>query len=247
MNTLTKRRFFIFSEDGHDIEGVDNAGIGISAKECHSVQSYQELLYKIAALNYYNPSLQLYYRGQNKDHYWTGPTGERVRSGLHPSILRELPFEHKERQDEVKKRISILDSAEALLKSTCSIPDVHRHRLVSWAIIQHYNVCATPLIDVTTSLQIALSFASSINADGFLFIFALPHQSGPISVSLDSMIQVVDLTRICPPEVTRPHFQSALFLADYPVALDANEFSKKDHRVSSNFACRLLTKFRVVS
>jgi len=118
--------------------------------------------------------------------------------------------------------------------------------LVRWAILQHYEVCETPLLDITSSLQIALSFAVSKESDDcFLYVLGFPNQTGPISVSLESMTQVVDLVKICPPEVSRPHFQSALLVADYPTAMYPSDLIQRAPRVEANFACRLLTKFHL--
>src|SRR5437667_8777920 len=86
------------------------------------------------------------------------------------------------------------------------------------ALLQHYQVVATPLLDVTHSLQTALSFALADNRDEvYLFALAVPQLTGPISVSIESMTQVVDLTQVCPPAALRPHFQSGLLISDYPV------------------------------
>ena len=123
---------------------------------------------------------------------------------------------------------------------------IHRHMLVRWAILQHYEVCDTPLLDVTDSLQVALSFAASgTETNGYLYVLGLPHQNGPISVSVESMTQVVDLSKLCPPEVSRPHFQSAFLFADYPTAVYSEDLIHRAPRVEANFSCRLLTKFKL--
>jgi hypothetical protein len=114
--------------------------------------------------------------------------------------------------------------------------------------LQHYEVCQTPLLDLTDSLEVALTFAvSNANDDAYLYVFGLPHQTGPISISIDSMTQVVDLSKLCPPEVSRPHFQSAFLAADYPTAVYPEDLVQKAPLVEANFSCRLLTKFRLES
>lgn len=108
------------------------------------------------------------------------------------------------------------------------------------------EVCATPLLDLTGSLHVALTFAiSETCTDGFLYVFGLPHLTGPITVSLESMTQLIDLSKICPPEVSRPHFQSAFLAADYPTAVYTGDLVKRAPRLEANFACRLLTKFHL--
>ncbi len=59
------------------------------------------------------------------------------------------------------------------------------------------------------------------------------------------MTQLVDLSKICPPEVSRPHFQSAFLVADYPTALYIDDLIKRAPKAEGNFACRLLTKFHL--
>ena len=248
MNPLQTKRIFIFRQGETEIEGVESAGLPIAAQGCHSVSSYQDLLKKIAALNFYNSSLHLYYRGQDHDYQVVRDKSKvPIRSNLYPKILRNLPSRKGERSARIAQRTDVLRKADSIVRSELSDGYIHRHRLVRWAILQHYEVCATPLLDVTSSLQIALSFAvPTSGTDGFLFVLGLPHQSGPISTSVESMTQIVDLAKICPPQVTRPHFQSAAFLADYPLGLDIDDLVQKAPRVDANFACRLLTKFRLI-
>lgn len=246
MDTLKSKRIFHFSHNEKDIVGSNSAGLPISVKQGHRVLSYEELLEKVSALNFYNPSLQLFFRGQKTDYFNYTKDRKPVRSSLYPSILRELPTIKSQRSNIIKNRLKVLEQADSLFKEKISIGYIHRHMLVRWAILQHYEVCQTPLLDITSSLQAALSFAvSEAQTDAFLYVFGLPHMTGPISVSLESMTQVVDLSKICPPEVSRPHFQSAFLAADYPTAMYTNDLIEKAPKVEANFACRLLTKFHL--
>lgn len=246
MKTLTTRKIFRFSHDQKAIVGESSAGLPVSARPGHDVRSYEELLEKVSALNFYNPSLQLFFRGQSKDYFNYTDDGKPVRSSLYPAILRALPVNKPQRSRAIEHRVKILERADSLFKGRVSVGYIHRHTLVRWAIIQHYEVCATPLLDLTGVLQVALTFAiDAKSADGFLYVFGLPHVTGPISVSLESMTQLVDLSKICPPEVSRPHFQSAFLAADYPTAVYTDDLVRQAPRVEANFACRLLTKFRL--
>lgn len=246
METLRERRIFCFLHNAKEIVGQSSAGLPISTKPGHVITSYEELLEKVSALNFYNPSLQFFFRGQAKDHFNNTQDGKAVRSSLYPSILRALPTNKTQRTQAIKNRVEILKRADALLIDKISNGYIHRHLLVRWAILQHYEVCATPLLDLTGSLQSALTFAiSKASNEAFLYVFGLPHQTGAISVSLESMTQVVDLSKICPPEVARPHFQSAFLAADYPTAIYPDDLVKRAPRVEANFACRLLTKFHL--
>ena len=248
MEPLKTKNIFRYTHKSSDIEGADVAGLPISTKPCHKIHSYEDLLEKISALNFFNSSLQIVFRGQDKDYYSKGNKGKSVRSNLYPSLLRRLPMESAKRKQRIKERVNTLEKAEKLLKKRIKIGYIHRHRLVRWAILQHYEVCATPLLDVTNSLQTAISFAlKNKTGEGFLYSIALPHQTGPLSISIESMTQLVDLSKLCPPEAARPHFQHGLLVGDYPTGLDTSDLVTRAPKVSANFSCRLLTKFHLTN
>ena len=122
-------------------------------------------------------------------------------------------------------------------------------RIVRWAILQHYEICPTPLLDVTLSLQIALSFATSPQHpdEGYLYVFAVPLLNGPISVSTESMTQVIDLAQIFPPNALRPHFQSGILLSDYPEYTGREQTHQGRGGIENDFGCRLLAKLHLVN
>lgn len=246
MEPLKPQRIFKYAHDYPEIEGDTAAGLPISKKPCHKISTYEELLEKVSSLNFYNPSLQIVFRGQNRDYYSKNDDGKPVRSNLYPSLLRSLPIAILKRQEQIRKRVDVLEKAESLLKERLKVGYIHKHRLVRWAILQHYEICQTPLLDVTNSLQTALSFALNNNRnEGYLYVLGLPYSTGPITVSVESMTQIVDLSKLCPPEAARPHFQHGLLIGDYPIGLDSEELVKHSPRVSANFSCRLLTKFHL--
>jgi FRG domain-containing protein len=246
MEPLKSQRIFHYPHNEKNIIGSNSGGLPLSTQRGHEINSYQELLEKISALNFYNRSQQIFFRGQIKDYFNNSKKGKPVRSNLYPSLLRNLPTSKIKRRERIKERLRILEKAECLLKDSFSIGYIHKHKLVRWAILQHYEVCETPLLDITSSLQSALSFAvPNGSSEGHLFVLAFPHQTGPISVSLESMTQIVDLSKLCPPEALRPHFQSGLLAADYPSAIDGEELARSAPKVGGNFACRLLTKFHL--
>jgi len=246
METLKSKQICLYTHDERGLVCNRAAGLPISSQPGHDVASYAELLEKIASLNFHNPSLKLFFRGQTKDHFNYNDDGKPVRSNLYPSILRSLPTKKSRRSSIIKIRFKVLEQADSLFKDKILEGYIHRHMFVRWAILQHYEVCDTPLLDVTDSLQVALSFAASgTGPNGYLYVLGLPHQNGSISVSVESMTQVVDLSKLCPPEVSRPHFQSAFLLADYPTAVYPEDMIQQAPRVKANFSCRLLTKFNL--
>lgn len=121
-------------------------------------------------------------------------------------------------------------------------------QIVRWAILQYYKVCPAPLFDVTKSLQTALSFATSPNRDnGFLYVFGFPQLTGVVSISIESMTQVVDLSQLCPPQALHPHFQTAFLAGDYPAINSREQSHGQNEMIGNNFSCRLLAKFRLTN
>jgi hypothetical protein len=246
MNPLALDVYMVFGDESGEVvnadaPGVTKPGLPLSARPGHEVSSYRELLKKIAALSYHNSRFRLLFRGQTRDH--VRPGGH---SSLYPSIFR--PSRSGDRRGELKARFAALRVAEELLKQGLSVRDVHRDQIVRWAILQHYEVVPTPLLDVTRSIQAALSFALAGESDeGYLFVLAFPHLTGPVSVSIESLTQVIDLSQVCPPAVLRPHFQEGLLVGDYPVVDNAESSHGGKGMIGNNFACRLLGKFRLTT
>lgn len=234
----------VFREEEPGIVASDSAGLPVAARNGHLVTSYVELLQKVAALNYHNSRLRLLFRGQSRDYKFNIHGDQGIHSCLYPSLLR--PTLGIKREEALDQSFAKLKKAEDLLKDAFFVEDIHRHQLIRWAILQHYEVCSTPLLDVTLSLQSALSFALQGEVDdGYLFVLAFPQLTGPVSVALESMTQVVDLCQVCPPEALRPHFQAGLLVGDYPLVTSRELSHDKRAMIGNNFACRLLTKFHL--
>jgi FRG domain-containing protein len=121
---------------------------------------------------------------------------------------------------------------------------LERQQILRWAILQHYEVCPTPLLDVTHSLRIAASFASDRATDeAFLFVLGVPNLSGAITASAEAGIQVVRLSSVCPPTALRPHIQEGYLLGEYPEMIG---YDQKQHyrHFEIDFGRRLVAKFR---
>ena len=121
-----------------------------------------------------------------------------------------------------------------------------RQRILRWAILQHYGVCRTPLLDVTHSLRIAASFATqnTKGSDAFVFVLGVPHLSGAVTASSEASLQIVRLSSACPPEAVRSHLQEGYLLGEYP---EIPDFAQNEHYKYSemDFGRRLIAKFRL--
>lgn len=218
-------------------------GFPLSAKGGHRVSSYVELLHKIASLNYHNSRFQLLFRGQQADY----KSGKVKASNLYPSILRGFVPNKLERIESLKEQFQILAKAEKLLIECNLHSDLSENQLVRWAILQHYEVCNTPLLDLTASLQTALTFSIGDREYGWLYVFGFPQLTGGVSVSVESKTQVINLSQICPPEALRPHFQNGLLASDYPEIRSREESHAQRGMRGNNFSARLLTKFELIN
>lgn len=235
-------------EAGKDKIGWSKGGLARAAAPPHDICSYTDLLRKVAALAYYNKQYSLLFRWQSNDYMYSADGETGIHSHLYPSILRTVPGIARSRVDMkyvIKRRFEILSEAENKVKNSVRIGETRRDQTLRWALLQHYEVCPTPLLDVTSSLQIALSFALADSRDDtLLFVLAVPQITGIVAVSLESETQVVRLSQVCPPEALRPHFQEASLIGNYPI-WEQEEFRGTEKELRSNLAGRLLAKFRL--
>jgi hypothetical protein len=215
----------------------------------HLVSNYRELARKIAELQFRNPEFVLLFRGQPDDY----PTTKKG-SSIKPSLFRpEFGKIASPDSVEVARRYEALKVAEKALltqwkrQGLANIQKLSRYRILRWSILQHYEMCSTPLLDVTHSLRIACSFASGgdHDSDAYLMVLAIPQISGSITVSAESELQILRMASICPPSAERPHLQEAYLLGDYP---DLTEFDQKMEVAAYevDFGRRLIAKFRFI-
>jgi hypothetical protein len=150
----------------------------------------------------------------------------------------------------VADRFRILKDAEAALverytaRGFLGRERLKRQRILRWAILQHYEVCRTPLLDVTASLRIAASFASiAAKSDAYVFVLGVPNLSGAVTASSEANLQVVRLSSACPPDAVRPHLQEGYLLGEYPEIADFEQNANYSH-YEMDFGRRLIAKFR---
>ena len=119
---------------------------------------------------------------------------------FYPSIYRGDYLSHAE----LRNRFDILDGCSKALAQLFEenkidgYRDVKRRKLIQWSILQHYEVCSTPLLDFTQSLRVACSFAYlNNNSDkAFVFMFGLPYLTNRISLNSEHDIVTVRLLSI---------------------------------------------------
>lgn len=208
----------------------------------HRVGSYLELATKIAELQFLNRDHVLLFRGQGADF-----RNVKRNSSLKPTLFRS--GRGNPDSATLVARFAALARAEQLLiadyatAKLLGVERLKRHRILRWSILQHYEVCDTPLLDVTHSLRIAASFASlAETATAFLYVLGVPNLSGAITASAEAGLQIVRLSSVCPPSAVRPHIQEGYLLGEYP---DMAGYEQKENYFpyEMDFGRRLVAKF----
>jgi hypothetical protein len=244
MNTLGKNEIWSFHQPQSIALKIKSA---TTVREAigHTVKSYFELATKVAELQFRNPDYVLMFRGQSGDH-----RNSKNKTTLKPSLFRSRPgTTAAPGMNTLSTRFQALALAEHFLiqeyesAKMLGIDRLKRHRMLRWAILQHYEVCPTPLLDVTHSLRIAASFASEgPSAKAFVFVVAVPNLSGAITASAEAGLQIIRLASVCPPAAVRPHLQEGYLLGEYPDMIDPNQKELYGH-YEIDFGRRLIAKF----
>ena len=241
MKTIGGSEIFAFVGGAKGIRRTTNGRV--RQGDGHRVSSFEELAAKVAELQFMNWDYVLMFRGQSGDH-----RNRSNATSLKPTLFRSRKGE-KTNPDErlLSRRFSRLDAAEQRLASRYAFlgkDRVTRHRILRWAILQHYEICDTPLLDVTHSLRIAASFASLGNSEtAYVFVLGVPNLSGAVTASAEAGLQIVRLASVCPPDAKRPHIQEGYLLGEYP---DIAGYSQKQlyDPFEIDFGRRLVAKFR---
>lgn len=210
----------------------------------HSAKTYFDLAKKVAELQFLNRDHILLFRGQPAD-YRTVKGNSLLKATIFRLAQGKVPTTKI-----LTQRFQVLKRAEAALVERYGKEDftgrerLKRQRILRWAILQHYEVCRAPLLDVTQSLRIAASFASlGTGGERFVFVFGVPNVSGAITASSEANLQIVRLSSACPPEAVRPHLQEGYLLGEYPEIADFEQNANYSH-FEMDFGRRLIAKFR---
>lgn len=213
------------------------------------VANFKELADRIAEIQFENPQFVFMFRGQGQEYF------RRRATSIKPSIFRGADGKLPD-LSELKRRYNTLRCAEDLLVQTYEGLDIRgktrlkRHRVMRWSILQHYDVCPTPLLDVSQSLRIAASFATDdfnkrerkASDRAVLYVLGLPNLIGAVSGSLDAGIQTIRLASVCPPEAKRPHFQEGYLIGEFPELAEVRD--KENYEAFEvDVARRLVAKF----
>lgn len=216
----------------------------VPQNNAQQVNSLENLIEEVAKLSYIHKDWLLFFRGQHKDY----KNSRNSKSTFLPSIYRTKKGKLSEK--ECVSRFSILEGASHILvkllerKNILGYQDVKLRKEIQWSILQHYEVCYTPYLDLTQSLSVACSFAvlpdkktGERPGKGLLFVFALPYFSNRISINSEHDLINIRLLSICPPAALRPHHQEGFLVGTTNIAEDYTMKHELD------FNRRLIAKF----
>lgn len=202
-------------------------------------ETFAELQNAVAEIGYYNHRFDVFLRGQSTD--YPNPAGF---STLSPALHR-----HKSKRTYAAARAD-LEAKSAALEASPNRPGVmalRAHQSARWALLQHYGLANTPLLDVTRSTRIAASFAllGDDEQDRFVYALGLPHPQGNITFEHNSEVSICNLRNLCPPDARRPHWQDGYLVGTYPGGKRFTRQSSSKEPTRQDFARRLLGKFRI--
>ena len=202
------------------------------------VQSYHELVRKVAQLSFLNKDYLLFFRGQDQDYQ-----NKAESSTFYPTIYRKEILTSQE----IRARFELLEVATNKLLEAFDREkldgrvDIRRKQYIAWSILQHYGVCDTPLLDLTQSLRVAATFAQLGNKAerGMVYVFGLPYTTNRITYNSEQDLVIVRLLSICPPEALRPYFQEGYLAGTLDITDSYANKSELD------FKNRLIAKFSI--
>lgn len=214
-------------------------GKNIGEVDPYLINSYRELVKLVAKLAYKNKDYLLFFRGQPKD--FKNKAGS---STFYPSIYRSDYLS----SNEIGLRFKILENASSQLKTEFKIKsldgydELKNKKYIQYSILQHYEVCRTPLLDFTHSLRVACSFAQLQTNEDYacVFVFGLPYITHRITYNSEHDLVNVRLLSICPPDALRPYFQDGYLAGTMDITADY--FPDK---TILDFNKRLIAKFKI--
>ncbi len=207
-----------------------------------AVTTYDELVRNVAQIHHRNRNFTLFYRGQSTDHKEDGktvimPSIYRKKTGKTKLLLKENFKVLEEYSAELIKK---LNDREKKLAGTVMLS---KYPEIAWSILQHYEVCPTPLLDISHSLHVACSFAFDRNKGetGIIYVLGMPYVTDAIGYNSYEELVNIRLLSVCPPLAHRPFFQEGYLAGPFPnYKLDICGRIKQ-----FDFGRRLIAKFEI--
>lgn len=193
------------------------------------VSTFRELIAITGTVSLRNRKYDCYFRGQSKDYI-----DSNNRTIIYPGICRPVLPEVSIQTVTIEERWNNL---LRFVKYIAGIQSRERSIEYYFALIQHYELMPTPLIDITQSLRVACSFALNDSDDGYIYMIGLPYAHGSISHFIDQNMVLAKLQHVCPANAERPRYQEGYLVGRLP-------FTAKK-AAGDNLAKRIIAKFSI--
>jgi hypothetical protein len=179
----------------------------------------------------------IFYRGQTHD--WRSKSGKTT---IYPTLFRPPAGATALRTAEVVARKQTLDDAIAKIRARYRelghTNELWRYREFATALLQHYELVATPMVDLTTSLHVAASFARGAGGDGagVVYVIAMPYPTETLSLYPRYGMALARLQSLCPPDARRPQFQEGWLVGRMPLTAEKTPDDDLGGRVVAKYA-----------
>ena len=214
----------------------------VRASEGYVIKNFRDLIEQVAQVTLNNQNYEMFYRGQSQDYLNNQSEfykDRKPKSVVLPNICRperkedgmyKYSIRKKVVQDRYKNLYDFIDFANR--KNKRQIADE-----IYMALIQHYEIIPTPLIDITQSLRVAATFALRQNKRGFVYVFGLPYPNQSISYFRDFGIILLKLQNVISTDALRPRYQEGYLVGKFPFS----DIKESDDDLSN----RMIAKFIV--
>jgi len=211
------------------------------------VTGFSQLWRLLAEVSVRNHRFLPLLRGQGSDYRTRGG-----KTTLRPTLFRPPPGQQRLSSPRLRGRVALLSACGKEVRARRASLQPHlgvsRFPEFAWAILQHYEVCPTPLLDLTHSLRVAVAFAvhGSPDGRGYVYQLGVPYQmTGCISHSVQENMVVQTLLPSCPPDALRPLFQRGYLVGSFPGDPALYQECGPRERPEVDLGVRLLAKYRV--
>jgi hypothetical protein len=202
-------------------ERLDATVNKIRASNGYRVSTFRKLMDKVANVTISNKSFGMFYRGQSHDYknnqavYYKD---RKAKSTIYPTICRperkeDGSLKYSIKKSQIVKRYEILAKMIDFLRGKRG----NYFNEYYYALLQHYEILPTPLIDITQSLRVAATFALRKSKTGYLYVFGLPYPNQSISYYSDLEIVLIKLQNVIQIKAIRPRYQEGFLVGNFPI------------------------------
>jgi hypothetical protein len=199
----------------------------LSSRPPMRIDSFGRLVQVASFLSVMNKTLILLYRGQKEDHPLLPSL---FRPQWRPPGFDDIPPEIGGDRLHYWDELASVESIALRVLESHGLPrwrHLRAYRSARWAVIQHYELWPTPLLDFTSSLRVAASFAfdfdDSVQTRGMLYVVGVRKvRSDLMPLTRDDADEqagrslTIRLNAVCPPSAQRPHLQEGFLVGRYP-------------------------------